>query len=219
VQQNISVQKYFDVTKKLIDDLQSISKINTSHITDLKIYDNFIKFSNRCIHSNITVVNTLLNLKKEFLRDIEKYGFSEKTMQNIYDVTAIYDSVRFYSMIEFALGTLLKGVMYSPNTSASGTESLEKIKEIINTLIPNNTFCWDDIDITFKNAVTFGWYYIKNKELMYFENSQFDNPKRLPQLDLVKKLENLEPMTMGIFSAIGGWPRDDNPEFYKIDDF
>ena len=207
------------MTKKLIDDLQSISKINPSHATDLKIYDNFIKFSNRCLHSNMTIVNTLLNSEKEFLKDTEKYGFSEKTMQNIYDVTAIHDAVRFYSMIEFALGTLLKGVMYPPNTYASGTETLEKIRDIINTLLPNNTFFWDEIDITFKNALTFGWYYIKNKEMLYFENSQLDNPKRLLQLNLAKKLENLEPMTMGIFSAVGRWPRDDNPEFDKMDEF
>ena len=218
-QQNMSIQKYFDMTKKLIDDLQSISKINPSHATDLKIYDNFIKFSNRCLHSNMTIVNTLLNSEKEFLKDTEKYGFSEKTMQNIYDVTAIHDAVRFYSMIEFALGTLLKGVMYPPNTYASGTETLEKIRDIINTLLPNNTFFWDEIDITFKNALTFGWYYIKNKEMLYFENSQLDNPKRLLQLNLAKKLENLEPMTMGIFSAVGRWPRDDNPEFDKMDEF
>jgi hypothetical protein len=137
----------------------------------------------------------------------------------MYDVTAIHDSIRFYSMIQFALGTLLKGVMYRPHTHASGNETLEKIKDIIDTLLPNNTFFWNELDITFKNALTFGWYYIKNKELLYFETPQLDNPKRLFQLELVKKLENLEPMAMGVFSAVGKWPRDDDPSFTEIDEF
>lgn len=213
------IQKYSDITKNLIQELKSISKINPSHVSDLKMYDNFIKFSNRCLYSNMSIANVMLNSKKEFLKDVEKYGFSENTIQNLYFTSAIHDSNQFYTMMEFSLGTLLKNVTYDLNTKANGTESLEKIKEIINTLLPNNTFFWNEIDFTFKNALMHNWYYIKNNELLYFENSQLDNPSRLLHEDLIQKLEILTPMTAGVISAIGNWPREDDPKFTEIDDF
>jgi class 3 adenylate cyclase len=219
LEDNILIDKYEEITKKLINDLKSISKINSSCASDLKIYDNLIKFSNRCIHSNMSLVHALLNSKKEFLESVEKYGISENTINNLYDITTIQDSIRFYSLIECALGTLLKGVEFSPGKYANGTEKLEEIKKIIDILLPKNTFFWDEIDIKFRNALINNWYYVKNQELIFFENSQLDNPTRLIRSTFIKKMEYLNPMAMGVCSAIGEWPRKDNSDFTKIDDF
>ncbi len=218
-EQSKLIEKYSTMTKRLMLDLKSISKINPSCVSDLKMYDNFIKFSNRCLNSNMTIAHILMKSEEEFLDDVKKYGIDKNTIDNLYFTSAIHDSNQFYTMMEFALGTLLKGVSYDSDKKVTGTESLEEIKEIINSILPDNSFFWDEIDIVFKNALMHKWYYIKNNELMYFENAQLDNSRRLLRTDLIEKLEGLTPMVAGIFTAVGNWPRDDDPDFLEIGNF
>ena len=208
-------ERYKKLSLKLIQELIKEGTYNPFHKKHILKINDIMAYASQCGESHNAFHVPMDEKKKDFFQSLKKFEMTDEQIIDI-DLASIFHNIfKFYAIIELSLDVFLEGAIYhskikNKKIKIKGTETLGKLKDIINEILPNSDFMWDEIDVKFRNAIAHGSYFVKNKELTYYDQSKFTNPLKMNTDELYDKSVRLNLMSVAVTGAIRRW--DVNPD-------
>ena len=202
--------KYYNKMLVLINKLTQSGKINSNHVEEMKGLHEILRYVNSTFSSinNLDLVTRDPQKRSLFLSTIREFSFDAKTIDDLWWITTVNACLRYYWIIESSLLILLKYVKYDDekDKNVKGDENLGRLKNtVFKKLGICDYFFWNDVDISFRNALAHGWFLVKDNRFTYYQNSQLKNPRQIGQNDFIIKVRIIYLMSMAISGSIGKW--------------
>lgn len=185
------MQRYRRVIIPIFVALKAKGKINSNYYEGMKTIEILLRQADTSA-SGFNKLDSILHDIDNFKRDVAKYGITESVFMSIYGDLLLYQFLKFYSLIENALITMLLGTTYGKKDQqrVDGSETLGRILDIIKSHYPNQGL--DSIlDRNFRWVLAHGWYHIENETLVYFEDASFTIAHTMDEYELLLKFRLL----------------------------
>lgn len=200
---------YYYNMQLLMKKLQQKNKMNSNYVENSKRLHEIINNVNQgAVYLNrLDLIISKPKIKKKFLKDTKKYDIDSDLINDFWFNLFILNILKNYWLIESSLGILLKGVKYGTKSKekVKGRETLGDFEGILKKLDVNIHIGWDVIDKNFRNALAHGWFRLHKDKLIYYKNSQLEDPTTLTKPQLIKKYRGIYINTMVISGIIGNW--------------
>lgn len=193
---------------KLISELKKKEKINPKHAKEMREYFKMYNFANQtALHLNeFDGIVRDPDERKKFLKT--NSNIEADLLDEIWFNLLIFSTLRCYWAIESSLVALLRGVEYGKKgTKVQGTETLGKLKTILEILEIKKFVDWTAIDIKFRNALAHGWFYRKKQKFVYFNNARLKHGHLLTVKELIHKCRLVQLYAIAIAGVVGEWQK------------